>query len=121
MWRWSALWWAPVTAAVDLGSASERLEECAQLLLETRAGNRHEERPVDCHFWASYAARDRHVEGSRVLDFNRLAAYRYAPFEPPLRHNGTALYIGAHRSGEDGLEFHRRFALQMHLFECLVP
>lgn len=44
---------------------------------------------------------------------------RYAPFEPPLRPNGTALYIGAHRSGEDGLEFHRRFALQMHLFERL--
>ena len=44
---------------------------------------------------------------------------RYAPFEPPLQPNGTALYIGAHRSGEDGLEFHRRFALQMHLFERL--
>lgn len=30
----------------------------------------------DCHFWASYAARDRHVEGSSILDFMRLAAYR---------------------------------------------
>ena len=71
----------------------------------------------DCHFWASYAARDRHVEGSSVLDFMRLAAYRLRPFEPPLEKNGTALYIGAHRSGEDGLEFQRRFGLQMHLFE----
>ena len=52
-----------------------------------------------------------------MLDFMRLAAYRLRPFEPPLEKNGTALYIGAHRSGEDGLEFQRRFALQMHLFE----
>jgi len=132
---------APLSAyAVDLGWAQAQLDECAKLLLETRAGSRHEElmncrvpllgslhedeipgysynATEDCHFWASYAARDRHVEGSSILDFMRLAAYRYAPFEPPLRPNGTALYIGAHRSGEDGLEFHRRFALQMHLFE----
>eukprot|EP00435_Cladocopium_sp_Y103_P039479 s2306_g10.t1 len=137
---WSVLLTAPFSAAVDLGSTASQLEDCAQLLLETRAGTRHEElmecrvpllgslhedqipgysynATEDCHFWASYAARDRHVEGSSVLDFMRLAAYRYAPFDPPLLPNGTALYIGAHRSGEDGLEFHRRFALQMHLFE----
>ncbi|CAK9068721.1 unnamed protein product [Durusdinium trenchii] len=127
--------------ALDLGEAARRLEGCAQLLLETRDGGRHEELMAcrvpllgslhedqipgysynateDCDFWASYAARDRHVEGSSILDFMRLAAYRYAPFDPPLRPNGTALYIGAHRGGEDGLEFHRRgVALQMHLFE----
>lgn len=51
-----------------------------------------------------------------------LRPLRYAPFDPPLRPNGTALYIGAHRGGEDGLEFHRRgVALQMHLFESLEP
>ncbi|CAJ1336519.1 unnamed protein product [Effrenium voratum] len=137
--------WAllPLGLSVDLGhEAAARLDGCAQLLLETRGARNHEEELMscrvpllgslhedrvpgylynateDCHFWASYAARDRHVEGSSVLDFSRLAAFRLsAPFEPPLRRNGTALYVGAHRLGEDGVEFQRRFGLQMHLFE----
>lgn len=131
----------PCSYALDLGAAQAQLEPCARLLLESRGGGHREDLmscrvPLlgslhedsipgykynatdDCHFWAHYAARDRTVEGSRVLDFNRLAAYRLLdPFNPPLQSNGTALYIGAHRGGEDGLEFHRRFKLQMHLFE----
>eukprot|EP00931_Biecheleriopsis_adriatica_P054937 TRINITY_DN32385_c0_g1_i1.p1 TRINITY_DN32385_c0_g1~~TRINITY_DN32385_c0_g1_i1.p1 ORF type:complete len:363 (+),score=74.82 TRINITY_DN32385_c0_g1_i1:26-1090(+) len=127
--------------ALDLGAAEAQLEPCARLLLESGGrgrqeelmscrvpllGSLHEDRipgyrynaTEDCHFWASYAARDRHVEGSRVLDFNRIASYRlHEPFVPPLRQNGTALYVGAHRLGEDGLEFRRRYQLQMHLFE----
>jgi len=72
----------------------------------------------DCHFWAHFGARDRTVEGSRHLDFNRIAAYRLSePFEPPLRPNGTALYIGAHRGGEDGVHLHLRYGLRMHVFE----
>lgn len=72
----------------------------------------------DCHFWANYGRRDRTVEFSRELDFNRHAAYRLSePFLPRLAPNGTALYIGAHREGEDGLELRERYGLRLHVFE----
>lgn len=72
----------------------------------------------DCFFWAHFAIRDRTIEGSRHLDFNKLAAYRLSePFRPPLRFNGTALYIGAHRAGEDAAFLHQQNGLRMHLFE----
>ena len=125
--------------ALDLGAAEMQLAPCAELLLERNGqsdelmacrvpllGSLHNDQipgyrynvTEDCHFWASYAARDRHVEGSSILDFTRLAAFRLnSPFIPPLQQNGTALYIGAHRSGDDGLVFQRRYGLQMHLFE----
>ena len=124
---------------LDLGAAEEQLRPCAELLLERNGqsvelmdcrvpllGSLHNDRipgyrynvSEDCHFWASYAARDRHVEGSSVLDFTRLASFRLSsPFFPPLQRNGTALYIGAHRSADDGLVFQRRHGLHMHLFE----
>ncbi|CAE7566974.1 CPK2 [Symbiodinium sp. KB8] len=124
---------------LDLGAAEKQLAPCAELLLERNGqsdelmacrvpllGSLHNDQipgyrynvTEDCHFWASYAARDRHVEGSSILDFTRLAAFRLnSPFIPPLQQNGTALYIGAHRSGDDGLVFQRRHGLQMHLFE----
>jgi len=127
----------PAAASEDL----EELEVCAQLLLSSRGGGDREQlmacripllsalhRDVvpgykynateDCHFWSHFAARDRTVEGSKALDFNRLAAWRLSePFDPPLRPNGTALYVGAHRMGEDGVVFHRRHGLRIHLFE----
>ena len=124
---------------LDLGAAEDQLGDCADLLLERSGqsealmacrvpllGSLHNDRipgyrynvSEDCHFWASYAARDRHVEGSSVLGFSRVAEFRLdSPFVPPLRRNGTALYIGAHRSGDDGLVFQRRHGLHMHLFE----
>lgn len=72
----------------------------------------------DCHFWANYGRRDRTVEFSRELDFNRHSAYRLSdPFVPPLTPNGTALYIGAHREGEDGLALRERYGLRLHVFE----
>lgn len=72
----------------------------------------------DCHFWANYGRRDRKVEFSRELDFNRHSAYRLSdPFVPPLTPNGTALYIGAHREGEDGLILRERYGLRLHVFE----
>ena len=140
MWSSSSLFFCDVLCeALDLGAAEQQLGPCADLLLARNGqsdelmacrvpllGSLHDDRipgytyniTEDCHFWASYAARDRHVEGSSVLGFTRLAAFRLnSPFKPPLRRNGTALYIGAHRSGDDGLVFQRRHGLHMHLFE----
>merc|ERR1712226_1299117 len=72
----------------------------------------------DCLFWTHFAARDKSIEGSRHLDFNKVAALRLdEPFVPPLQTGGLALYIGAHRTGEDGVHFHKHHALRMHLFE----
>jgi len=41
---WSVLLSAPFADALDLGSTASQLEDCARLLMETRAGTRHEER-----------------------------------------------------------------------------
>eukprot|EP00927_Polykrikos_kofoidii_P011738 TRINITY_DN15014_c0_g1_i1.p1 TRINITY_DN15014_c0_g1~~TRINITY_DN15014_c0_g1_i1.p1 ORF type:complete len:385 (-),score=36.90 TRINITY_DN15014_c0_g1_i1:36-1124(-) len=72
----------------------------------------------DCDFWARFAARDRSVEGSRELGFNRLSEYRLSePYEPPLRTSGIALYVGAHRAAEDGTFLRQRHGLRLHLFE----
>lgn len=44
---WSVLLSAPFADALDLGSTASQLEDCARLLMETRAGTRHEERHTD--------------------------------------------------------------------------
>lgn len=100
----------------------ERLYACRVVLLEALHRDRipgYSYNPrEDCLFWARYAARDRHIEGSRKTDFNKIAAYRLSePFEPPLRRNGTGLYVGAHRGAEDGVHFHRHLGLRLHVFE----
>lgn len=104
------------------GADEQRLLDCRVPLLWALHQDRIPEykyNAADCHFWASYATRDRSVEGARRLDFNRLASFRLLdPFLPPLRASGTVLYVGAHRSGEDSQEFQRQAqGLQMHLFE----
>lgn len=124
-----------VAAKASLEDAAE-LERCAQVLASDRTellecrvpllAALHQDRipgyrynaTEDCEFWAHFGTRDRRVENSKSLGFNKIAAYRLSePFDPPLRWGGTALYIGAHVGGDDGLELHRRHNLQMHLFE----
>ncbi|CAK0846980.1 unnamed protein product [Prorocentrum cordatum] len=95
--------------------------ECRTLLLGALARDEvpgYAYRVQDCHFWAHYGVRDRAVEGARLTDFNRLAELRLSePFSPPLRPNATMLYVGAHRTGDDGAHFHRHHRLRVHLFE----
>lgn len=118
-------------------SQAKELEKCARLILERQGGDELMScrRPLlkallwdaipgysynasDCFFWTHFAARDRSVEGSSDLDFNIVAEHRLSePFVPPLRTGGLALYIGAHRTGEDGVHFHKHHSLKMHLFE----
>merc|ERR1712192_122256 len=61
--------------------------------------------------------RDKMVEFSRDLTFVRLMNLRFTPFVPPLRRNGTVLYVGAHRDGGDGVFYHRSYGVRVHLFE----
>lgn len=123
-------------APVSEGSAADGLKHCADILLSSGQAPSSCREPLlaalfwnaipdydynvttDCHFWGGLSMRDRSVEGSRALGFNRLAEHRLSQaFEPPLRRNGSALYVGAHRGAEDGRLFHERFGLFLHLFE----
>lgn len=139
----AALTWCAHAAAPrgfhEVGVGAGELEACARGLFESggRGGDvrrcrvallralvrdeipgYHYDAASDCHFWAQFAMRDRMVEFARDLAFARLMNLRLSePFAPPLRRNGTVLYVGAHRDGSDGVYINRAYGLQVHLFE----